>query len=56
MQEASDLAVAMETFGVSPSTGGGVLETMDPKEEKEFDKFREALCDKIANYEVMNGS
>ncbi len=50
MQEAADLAVAMDTFGVSPSSG--LLETMDPKTEEEFDKFREALCDKIVAYEV----
>ncbi len=48
LQEVSDLAVAMDTFGVAP----GVLDSMDPKLEEDFDKFREALCDKITTYEV----
>ncbi len=48
LQEVSDLAVAMDTFGVAP----GVLDSMDPKLEEDFDKFREALCDKITAYEV----
>ena len=49
LQEDADLAVAMETFSVAPSSG---LDAMDPKTEEEFDKFRETLCDKITKYEV----
>ncbi len=48
LQEDSDLAVAMDTFGIAPR----VLDSMDLKLEEDFDKFREALCDKIAIYEV----
>ena len=49
LQEDSDLAVAMETFGVA---SGGILDSMDPNSKEEFDKFREALCDKITKYKV----
>ena len=49
LQEEADLVVAMETFGLA---SGGVLDSMDPKSNEEFDKFREALCDKITKYKV----
>jgi len=44
----------MDTFGVSntPAAAAGGLDAMDPKEEKDFDEFREALGDKIVKYNV----
>ena len=49
LQLESDLAVAMETFGVSK--GGGV-ESMNPNNEEEFNTFRDALVDLIVTHKV----
>ena len=47
-QEESDLAVAMETFGVKHK----LIDTMEPKSEEEFVEFQEALTTKITKFEV----
>lgn len=48
LQEESDLALAMETFGVKHK----LIDTMEPKSEEEFTEFQEALTTKIANFKV----
>ena len=48
LQEESDLAVAMETFGVKHK----LIDTMEPKSEEEFTEFQEALTAKISKFEV----
>ena len=48
LQEESDLAVAMETFGVKHK----LIDTMEPKSEEEFTEFQEALTTKITKFEV----
>ena len=48
LQEESDLAVAMETFGVKHK----LIDTMEPKSEEEFVEFQEALTTKITKFEV----
>ena len=48
LQEESDLAVAMETFGVKNK----LIDTMEPKSEEEFTEFQEALTTKITKFEV----
>ena len=49
LQRDSDMAVAMETFGVGKQSG---IEGMNPTEEEEFHTFRDALTSKIVQYEV----
>ncbi len=44
LQRDSDMAVAMETFGISKPSG---IEGMEPSSEEEFTTFRDALADKI---------
>ncbi len=48
LQEESDLAMAMETFGVKHK----LIDAMDPKSEEEFTEFQEALTTKITKFEV----
>ena len=48
LQEESDLALAMETFGVKHK----LIDTMEPKSEEEFSEFQEALTAKITKFEV----
>ena len=48
LQEESDLAVAMETFGVRHK----LIDTMEPKNEEEFSEFQELLTTKISNFKV----
>ena len=48
LQEESDLALTMETFGVKHK----LIDTMEPKSEEEFTEFQEALTTKIANFKV----
>ena len=48
LQEESDLAVAMETFGVKNK----LIDTMEPKTAEEFEEFQEALTAKISKLEV----
>ena len=48
LQEESDLALAMETFGVKDK----LIDTMEPKSEEEFSEFQELLTAKITKFEV----
>lgn len=48
LQEESDMAVALETFGVKHK----LIDVMEPKSEEEFTEFQEALTTKITKFEV----
>ena len=48
LQEESDMALAIETFGVKHK----LIDTMEPKSEEEFSEFQEALKAKITKFEV----
>ena len=48
LQEESDLAVAMETFGVKHK----LIDTFEPKSEEEFSEFQDLLSAKILNFKV----
>ena len=48
LQEESDMAVALETFGVKHK----LIDVMEPKSEEEFTEFQEALTMKITKFEV----
>ena len=50
LQEESDLALAMETFGVKHK----LIDAMEPKSEEEFTEFQEALTAKITKFEVTD--
>ncbi len=52
LQKESDLELAMETFGVSDSSGGGGLESSNPSTDEDFTSFGNSLTDLIVKFEV----
>ncbi len=57
LQKESDLELAMETFGVSDSSGGGGggLESSNPSTDEDFTSFGNSLTDLIVKFEVSCG-
>jgi len=53
LQKESDLRLAMETFGGGNVGGANTLDAMDPKTDEEFTSFKDALCSKVTQYEVI---
>lgn len=52
LQEESDLRLALETFGVTETSGAGKLDNFNPTTKEEFSEFADLLSKKINLYKT----
>lgn len=50
LQEENDLKLAMETFGVGDSTGGGGIDSRNPTTPEEFSELADAISKKVLQF------